>query len=88
MANIDMRCLNCGSSNLRVRTSQKVSLRTINVMLICNNCGSRNHVLAEVLKLETPIYNERQEALSINKPLIQVDLNQQDFFQNEDNSKT
>ncbi|SMB82354.1 hypothetical protein SAMN05660772_02074 [Pasteurella testudinis DSM 23072] len=79
MANIDHICLNCGSRNQRVRTSQKVGMRTINVLLICNNCGAKNHVLSEIYKLETPIYNERQEALSINKPLLQVDPNQQDL---------
>lgn len=76
MANIDHKCLNCGSTNLRVRTSQKVGMRTIDVLLICNNCGAKNHALSEIYKLETPIYNERQEALKINKPLLQIDEHQ------------
>lgn len=79
MANIDHICLNCESKNLRVRTSQKVGLRTIDVLLICNNCGARNHVLSEIYKLETPIYNERPEALRINKVLLKIDPNQQDL---------
>jgi len=36
-------------------------------------------MLWEVTKLETPIYEERKEFLSVNKPLIQIDPNQADL---------
>ncbi|MFQ1015818.1 hypothetical protein [Avibacterium paragallinarum] len=80
---VDLPCLNCGSKNVRVRTSQRIGMRTIKILAICNNCGARNHVGAEILKLETPIYHERAEALRINKPLAQTDPNQQDLFEQE-----
>lgn len=79
MANINCECGNCGSKDLRVRTSEKVGLRVGRALLICNNCGAKNHLMWENVKLETPIFNEREEFLRANKPLIKIDPRQNEI---------
>lgn len=79
MANINVHCGNCNSKDLRVRTSERVGMRTGSALFVCNSCGARSHMLWEVTKLETPIYEERKEFLRVNKPLIQIDPNQADL---------
>lgn len=79
MATVGHKCLKCGNTSFKTRTSNAESVRTTKSLLICNRCGSRLHVLSEIYKFETPTYNERPEALSINKPLSQIDPNQQDL---------
>ncbi len=79
MANINVHCGNCNSKDLRVRTSDRVGMRSGWTTVICNNCGARSHVLWEVTKLETATYEERKEFLSANKPLNQIDPNQEDL---------
>lgn len=76
MANINVKCGNCGSKDLRVRTSQAPSFQTGITLMVCNVCGSRNHIIWQNTKLETPEYHERGEFLRINKPLIQIDPRQ------------
>lgn len=80
MANIDHFCTNCGSKNLRVRTSEKVGLLAIDVTLYCNNCGTELKVLSQITRVRTPVYHERPEALRINKILREADLNTPDMF--------
>lgn len=80
MANIDHFCTNCGSKNLRVRTSEKIGLLAIDVMLYCNNCNSELKVLSQITRVRTPVYHERPEALRINKILKEADLNTLDLF--------
>ncbi|WP_273393503.1 hypothetical protein [Actinobacillus porcinus] len=76
MANINVECGNCGAKDLRVRTSERVGLRIGTALLVCNVCGSRNHLMWENVRLETPEYHQRDEFLRINKPLIQIDPRQ------------
>lgn len=86
MANIDHRCTNCGSPNLRVRTSEKVGLLVIGTTLYCNNCGTKLEVKSQITRVWTPIYNERPEALRANKPLLQIDNKTLDMFEAEQQS--
>ncbi|KGQ64946.1 hypothetical protein QP020_03415 [Gallibacterium anatis] len=86
MANIDHRCTNCGSANLRVRTSEKVGLLVIGTTLYCNSCGTKLEVKSQITKVSTPTYHERPEALRINKPLLQIDNKTLDMFEDEQQS--
>ncbi|UZD16757.1 hypothetical protein OLL86_04280 [Gallibacterium anatis] len=86
MATIDHRCTNCGSANLRVRSSEKVGLLVINVTLFCNNCGTKLDVISQITRVSTPTYHERPEALRINKPLLQIDNKTLDMFEDEQQS--
>ncbi|MFC0322034.1 hypothetical protein ACFFHT_00395 [Gallibacterium melopsittaci] len=86
MANIDHRCTNCGSPNLRVRTSEKVGLLVISTTLYCNNCGTKLEVKSQIMRVFTPTYHERPEALRINKPLLQIDNKTLDMFEAEQQS--
>ncbi|EIJ72137.1 hypothetical protein [Pasteurella bettyae] len=76
MANINCGCGNCGSKDLRVRTSESMGLRSGSFLLVCNSCGARNHGLWEIIKLETPNYVERPEYLRANTPLKNYNPNQ------------
>lgn len=80
MANVDHHCVNCGSNNLRVRTSEKIGLLLIEAFWYCNNCGTELKVQSQIVRVRTPTYNERPEALRINKPLLQVDTHTPDLF--------
>lgn len=80
MANLDHRCVNCGSSNLRVRTSEKIGLLLIDAKVFCNSCGSEHHIQSQIVRVRTPTYHERPETLRINKPLLQTDTNTPDLF--------
>lgn len=79
--NINHKCTNCGSDNIRVRTSEKVGLLVIQATAYCNNCGTELKVLSEIVRVRTPTYTERPEALTANKPLNQIDPCQIDFCQ-------
>ncbi|WP_032092084.1 hypothetical protein [Necropsobacter rosorum] len=76
---VDHKCANCGSKNIRVRTSEKISLLLIDLIAYCNNCGTELKVQSQIVRVRTPIYNERPEALRINKPLNQIDSRQQEI---------
>lgn len=80
MANIDHFCTNCGSKNLRVRTSEKIGLLAIKSAIYCNNCGTELQTLSQIVRVRTPVYHERPEALRINKILREADLNTPDLF--------
>ena len=67
MANIDHFCTNCGSKNLRVRTSEKIGLLAIKSAIYCNNCGTELQTLSQIVRVRTPVYHERPEALRTNK---------------------
>ena len=77
--NVDHKCANCGSNNIRVRTSEKIGLLSIDVLAYCNNCGTELKVQSQITRVRTPIYNDRPEALSANKPLNQIDERQQEI---------
>ncbi|OOF85171.1 hypothetical protein [Rodentibacter ratti] len=74
--NVDHKCTNCGSNNIRVRTSEKIGLLVIDVIAYCNNCGTELKVTSQITRVRTPTYNERPEALRVNKPLKQIDERQ------------
>ncbi|MDH2998082.1 hypothetical protein A1D22_09360 [Pasteurellaceae bacterium LFhippo2] len=78
--NVDHKCTNCGSNNIRVRTSEKIGLLLIDTTAYCNNCGTELKVQSQIVRVRTPVYNERPEALRINKPLLQVDNSTPDMF--------
>lgn len=80
MANIDHFCTNCGSKNLRVRTSEKIGLLAIESVLYCNSCSTEMKVMSQITRVRTPVYQERPEALRINKILREADLNTPDLF--------
>lgn len=80
MANMDHHCTNCGSNNLRVRTSEKIGLLLIEAIWYCNNCGTEHQITSQIVRVRTPTYNERPEALRINKPLLQIDTKTPDLF--------
>lgn len=80
MANMDHHCTNCGSNNLRVRTSEKIGLLLIEAIWYCNNCGTEHQITSQIVRVRTPTYNERPEALRINKPLLQIDTQTPDLF--------
>ncbi|OOF82510.1 hypothetical protein BKG93_11255 [Rodentibacter ratti] len=74
--NVDHKCTNCGSNNIRVRTSEKIGLLVIDVIAYCNNCGTELKVTSQITRVRTPTYNERPEALRVSKPLKQIDERQ------------
>ena len=74
--NVDHKCANCGSNNIRVRTSEKIGLLSIDVLAYCNNCGTELKVQSQVVRVRTPSYTERPEALRANKVLNQIDSRQ------------
>ncbi|TGZ98137.1 hypothetical protein D3M79_10395 [Rodentibacter pneumotropicus] len=71
--NVDHKCTNCGSNNIRVRTSEKIGLLVIDVIAYCNNCGTELKVTSQITRVRTPTYNERPEALMANKLLKLID---------------
>lgn len=80
MANMDHQCANCGSRNMRVRTSEKIGILTIDAVWYCNNCGTEHQIKSQIVRVRTPIYQERPEALRISKPLIKTDTQTIDFL--------
>ncbi|OOF70574.1 hypothetical protein BKG91_03825 [Rodentibacter caecimuris] len=74
--NVDHKCTNCGSNNIRVRTSEKIGLLVIDVIAYCNNCGTELKVTSQITRVRTPTYHERPEALRVSKPLKQIDERQ------------
>lgn len=74
--NVDHKCTNCGSNNIRVRTSEKIGLLVVEVIAYCNNCGTELKVQSQVVRVRTPSYTERPEALRANKVLNQIDSRQ------------
>ncbi|AGQ24345.1 hypothetical protein F382_02045 [Mannheimia haemolytica D153] len=78
--NLDHTCTNCKSKNLRVRTAEKIGLLTIQAVTYCNNCGTEQLVQSQIIRVRTPIYKERPEAMRINKCLMEADLNTPDLF--------
>lgn len=80
MANMDHICAICGSKSLRARTSEKVGLLTIEAIWTCNNCGAELQIKSQIMRVRTPVYHERPEALRINKPLMKCDTHTPDLF--------
>ncbi|MDO4698175.1 MAG: hypothetical protein Q4A60_05800 [Pasteurellaceae bacterium] len=80
MANMDHHCANCGSNNLRVRTSEKIGLLTIEAVWYCNNCGTEHQITSQIVRVRTPTYHERPEALRVNQPLLRADTQTGDLF--------
>lgn len=76
MANIFIKCLNCGSADLLVRTSQSMSQQTVETWCFCRNCFAQNKINAEVVELRTASFTPQPEALKYNKPFKEVDPNQ------------
>ncbi|BFU60739.1 MULTISPECIES: hypothetical protein [Rodentibacter] len=74
--NVDHKCTNCGGNSIRVRTSEKIGMLLVNVLGICNNCGAELSISSQIIRVRTPTYNERPEALKVNKPLKQIDERQ------------
>lgn len=68
---------------MRVRTSEKIGLLLINATWYCNNCGTEHQISSQIIRVRTPIYQERPEALSINKPLLKVDTQTGDLFESD-----
>ena len=77
--NVDHKCTNCGSNNIRVRTSEKIGLLSIDIIAYCNRCGTELKVASQITRVRTPVYYERPEALMTNKPLNQIDERQQEI---------
>ena len=88
MANMDHECVNCGSKNMRVRTSEKIGLLLINATWYCNSCGTEHQISSQITKVRTPTYHERPEALRISKPLLRVDDKTLDLFENSSHEKS
>lgn len=80
MANMDHHCANCGSNNLRVRTSEKIGLLTIEAVWYCNNCGTEHQITSQIIRVRTPTYHERPEALRVSQPLLRADTQTGDLF--------
>ena len=80
MANVNHECVNCGSKHLRVRTSEKIGLLAVDTVMYCSSCGTEHKVLSQVVRVRTPVYKERPEALRVNKLLKESDLNTPDLF--------
>lgn len=78
--NLDHICTNCNSKNLRVRTSGKIGMLVIEAIVYCNNCGTEHTIQSQIIRVRTPTYNERPEAMRVNKCLIEADLNTPDLF--------
>lgn len=74
--NVDHKCTNCGSNNIRVRTSEKIGLLVVEVIAYCNNCGTELKAQSQIVRVRTPSYTERPEALRVNKVLNQIDSRQ------------
>lgn len=70
------KCTNCGSENIRVRTSEKMSMLAVEVLAYCNNCGTELKVQSQIVRVRTPTYHVRDDAMSTNKPLNQCDIRQ------------
>ncbi|SUT91475.1 hypothetical protein [Actinobacillus lignieresii] len=77
---INLDCPVCGSSTLKVRTSQKIGMLVTQAKCYCPSCLSVSDISAEITRTYTANWNERPEIKRINKPLKQVDPNQLDFF--------
>ncbi|PJG82148.1 hypothetical protein [Caviibacterium pharyngocola] len=81
MASINIKCLNCGSSNLNIRTSKAVTQQTVESECVCLTCLSKQKVLSEIVNLRTPVFTEQPEALKANKPFKHIDPNQLEIFE-------
>ncbi|MBF0786211.1 hypothetical protein E4T80_12130 [Muribacter muris] len=75
MANIHIKCKNCGSPHLNVRTSYKAE-NTVTSHCFCTKCFAQQRVMSEIVSLSTPTYTERPEALLYDKPFREVNPDQ------------
>lgn len=73
---IDHICTKCESKNIRVRTSQKIGLLVVEAVGYCIDCGTELKVQSQIIRVRTPSYTERPEALRVNKVLNKIDERQ------------
>ncbi|MFZ7130623.1 hypothetical protein ACLSYV_02405 [Avibacterium avium] len=83
MASIDHICPNCKSKALKVRTSEKIGLLVVTSTIYCSSCMAKLEVKSQITRVWTPTFRERPEALRVHKPLLEIDPNQQDLFEQE-----
>lgn len=77
MANFPVGCKNCGSTNIRVRTSTRESSNTLTSIVYCSSCNAcRMRVRLEIDDVQIAKYYESKEALVANKPFREIDINQ------------
>ncbi|WP_439327871.1 hypothetical protein [Lonepinella sp. BR2357] len=77
MAQVDIRCSKCGSKNLAVRTSERMTMHSTSTILFCHNCHAcKLHVMTEIVAVEIASYERSDQAMRINKPLDETDPNQ------------
>lgn len=76
MASICIKCKKCGSSNLKVRTSQRVTANTVATEAFCQSCFTQNTIHSEIVRVRIPLFKECAEALKHDKPFDEVNPNQ------------
>ncbi|WP_424404770.1 hypothetical protein [Pasteurella sp. PK-2025] len=77
MAQVDIRCPKCGSSNLKVRTSERMTMHSSKTLLFCHNCNAcKIEVMSEITQVAIANYEINEDAMRVNKPLDQTDERQ------------
>lgn len=77
MAQVDIRCPKCGSQNLKVRTSERMTMHSTKTLLFCHSCNAcKVEVMAQITQVAIANYENNEAAMRINKPLDQTDERQ------------
>ncbi|MBF0752130.1 MULTISPECIES: hypothetical protein [unclassified Pasteurella] len=74
---VNVTCPKCGSTNIFVRTSEKLSKLSTRTLGYCHGCHEcRFKVMSEIVEVETADFNPNQKAMMGSKPLDQTDERQ------------
>lgn len=74
---VHVTCPKCGSENIYVRTSDKLSKLSTRTLGYCNGCRAcRFKVMSEIVEVETANFESNQKAMMGSKPLDQTDERQ------------
>ncbi|MCK3658530.1 hypothetical protein A4G18_07350 [Pasteurellaceae bacterium Pebbles2] len=74
---VDIRCAKCGSKNLVVRTSDRMTMHSTSSIVYCNSCHAcKMQVMSEIVQVEIASYEQSDAVMRLNKPLDETDPNQ------------
>lgn len=74
---VHIKCPKCGSENIFVRTSERLSKLSTRSFGYCSGCREcRFKVMSEIVEVETANFESNQKAMLGNKPLDETDERQ------------
>lgn len=77
MVKVHVKCPKCGSENVFVRTSERLSKLSTRSFGYCSGCREcRFKVISEIVEVETASFETNQQAMLGSKPLDETDTRQ------------